>query len=126
MPGRVGSLFGLNPYSSTSLRRSSSAALFALRLRQKKRAAKIIRATETTGTTTATAMVPLVERPEEAAAAVEVDCAADSVALEDAMDEEPVSVGVAVDVTMTTVVPPVLLLETEETTVDSGVEVVDG
>ena len=71
-------------------------------------------------------MVPLVERPEEAAAAVEVDCAADSVALEDAMDEEPVSVGVAVDVTMTTVVPPVLLLETEETTVDSGVEVVDG
>jgi hypothetical protein len=44
-------------------------------------------------------MVPLVERPEEeAAAAVVDDCADESVALEVAMVEEPVSVGVAVDV----------------------------
>lgn len=63
MPGRVGSLFGLKPYSSTSLRRSSSAAFFAFRRRQRKIAAKTINATETTGTTTATAMVPPGDRP---------------------------------------------------------------
>lgn len=79
MPGRVGSLFGLNPYSSTSFRRSSSAAFLAFRLRQKKIAARIISATETTGTTTATAMVPLADRPWPDEAAV-VDNAAELVA----------------------------------------------
>lgn len=84
MPGSVGSLFGLKPYSSTSFRRSSSAALLALRLRQKKIAARMIKATETTGTTTATAMVPLGDKPPPPeAAAVADDNAAESVAVEE-------------------------------------------
>ena len=62
--GRVGSLLGLNPYSSTSLRRSSSASFRCLRFRQKKRAAITIKATATTGTTTATASLPPADRPE--------------------------------------------------------------
>lgn len=55
---------GLKPYSSTSFRRSSSAAFFPFHLRKKYRAAKTIMATDTTGTTTATAMVPPADRPE--------------------------------------------------------------
>lgn len=121
IPGRVGSLFGLNPYSSTSLRRSSSAALFALRLRQKKSSAKIINATETTGTTTATAIVPLGERPLELAAEVEVASAAESVALEEMVDEAPVLAAVWVDVITTTVVPCV-----DVNVVSWALEVVDG
>lgn len=46
----------------------------------------MINATETTGTTTATAIVPLGERPPELAAAVEVESAAESVALEEVID----------------------------------------
>ena len=114
-------MFGLNPYSSTSLRRSSSAALFALRLRQKKSSAKIINATETTGTTTATAIVPLGERPLELAAEVEVASAAESVALEEMVDEAPVLAAVWVDVITTTVVPCV-----DVNVVSWALEVVDG
>ena len=62
--GRVGSLLGLNPYSSTSFRRSSSASFRCLRFRQRKRAAITIKATATTGTTTATAILPPADRPE--------------------------------------------------------------
>jgi hypothetical protein len=62
-------------------------------------AAKTINATETTGTTTATAIVPLGERPPELAAPVDVARAAESVALEDVMDEAPVFSLGAVDVT---------------------------
>lgn len=114
-------MFGLNPYSSTSLRRSSSAALFALRLRQKKSSAKIINATETTGTTTATAIVPLGERPPELAAEVEVASAAESVALEEVVDEAPVLAAVWVDVITTTVVPCV-----DVNVVSWALEVVEG
>lgn len=64
-PGTEGSLFGLNPYSSTSLRRSSSASLLALRLLHHHIRTQIIRPTETTGTTTATAIVLPAESPEE-------------------------------------------------------------
>ena len=56
--GRVGSLLGLNPYSSTSFRRSSSASFRCFRRRHQKSAAKTISATPTIGTTTATAMRP--------------------------------------------------------------------
>ena len=62
--GRVGSLLGLNPYSSTSFRRSSSASFRWLRFRQRKSAAITIKATATTGTTTATAILPPADRPE--------------------------------------------------------------
>jgi hypothetical protein len=61
-------------------------------------ATKTINATETTGTTTATAIVPLGERPPELAAPVDVARAAESVALEDVMDEAPVFSLGAVDV----------------------------
>lgn len=63
--GSVGSLFGLNPYSSTSFLRISSASLRCFRLRQRKRAARTIKATATTGTTTATAILPPGVRLEE-------------------------------------------------------------
>ena len=63
--GSVGSLFGLKPYSSTSFLRSSSPSLRCFRLRHRKRAASTIKATATTGTTTATAILPPAERPEE-------------------------------------------------------------
>jgi hypothetical protein len=56
--GRVGSLFGLYPYSSTSFLRSSSASLRCFRFRHKKRPASTRRATATIGTTTATAIFP--------------------------------------------------------------------
>lgn len=65
MTGSVGSLFGLNPYSSTSFLRISSPSLRCFRLRQRKRAARTIKATATTGTTTATAILPPGDRPEE-------------------------------------------------------------
>jgi hypothetical protein len=61
--GRVGSLFGLNPYSSTSFLRNSSAFLRCFRLLQNHRPSKAMRATETIGTTTATAVVPAVLSP---------------------------------------------------------------
>jgi hypothetical protein len=72
--GMVGLLLGLNPYSSTSFRRSSSAFFCCLRLLHKKSRARTIRATLTTGTTTATAVFPPLDRPplpEE-----ELDCVA--------------------------------------------------
>lgn len=65
MTGSVGSLLGLNPYSSTSFLRISSPSLRCFRLRQRNRAARTIKATATTGTTTATAILPPAERPEE-------------------------------------------------------------
>lgn len=86
----------------------------------------MIRATDTTGTTTATAIVPLVDRPEEeAAAAVALESAAE-LPVEDAPVEALVGSTEAVEVTYTTVVPPLLLLEIEERTVVSGWEVVVG
>ena len=63
--GSVGSLLGLKPYSSTSFLLSSSPSLRCFRLRHRKRAASTIKATATTGTTTATAILPPAERPEE-------------------------------------------------------------
>lgn len=63
--GSVGSLFGLNPYSSTSFLRSSSASFRCVRFRQKKRATRTIKATATRGTTTATAIFPPGESPSE-------------------------------------------------------------
>ena len=85
MTGNVGSLLGLKPYSSTSFLRISSPSLRCFRFRQRKRAARTIRATATTGTTTATAILPPGERPEEleeevpaaAAIAVPLDLLAD-------------------------------------------------
>ena len=65
MTGKVGSLLGLKPYSSTSFLRNSSPSLRCFRLRQRKRAARTIKATAATGTTTATAILPPGERPEE-------------------------------------------------------------
>ena len=65
MTGSVGSLLGLKPYSSTSFLRISSPSLRCFRFRHRKRAARTIRATATTGTTTATAILPPGERPEE-------------------------------------------------------------
>src|SRR3954447_14041484 len=62
--GKVGSLFGLYPYSSTSFLLSSSASLRCFRFRQKNKPASTRRATATMGTTTATAIVPELERPE--------------------------------------------------------------
>lgn len=104
-------MFGLKPYSSTSLRRSSSAALFALRLRQKKIAARMIRATETTGTTTATAILPPSDSPPELGAAVAPDREAESVEVPVALDElvAEVADSVWVWVTTTTVDWPLLL-----------------
>lgn len=61
--GSVGSLLGLNPYSSTSFLRSSSASFRCFRLRQKKSAASTINATAATGTTTATAILLPGESP---------------------------------------------------------------
>lgn len=64
--GIVGSLFGLNPYSSTSFRRSSSSFFRCFRLLQKNIRARIMRATTATGTTTATAVFPAADRPPDA------------------------------------------------------------
>lgn len=57
--GSVGSSFGLNPYSSTSFLRASSAVFFALRFRQNQIPARSRRATATIGMTTAMAVFPL-------------------------------------------------------------------
>lgn len=61
--GSVGSLFGLKPYSSISLRRCSSWTFFCLRFLKNQIPAITRSATTTTGTTTATAVTPAVERP---------------------------------------------------------------
>lgn len=81
----------------------------------------MINATETTGTTTATAIVPLGERPPEPAAEVEVASAAESVALEEVVDVAPGLAAVWVDVITTTVVPWV-----DVNVVSWALEVVDG
>ena len=59
----MGSLFGLNPYSSTSFLLASSASLRCFRFLQKNRRARTIRATAAIGTTTATAILPLGDNP---------------------------------------------------------------
>jgi len=59
----VGSAFGLYPYSSTSFRLCSSASFLCFLLRQKKIPARTRRATAAIGTTTATAIFPLLFRP---------------------------------------------------------------
>lgn len=105
LPPRPGSLFGLKPYSSTSFRLSSSASLLALRRRHHQRRTQIIRATETTGTTTATAMVPPGESPWEPEDAAPVDVAVavpvDELVVEDSDIDPVVEVGAAVDVEVT-------------------------
>jgi hypothetical protein len=75
MAGSVGSLLGLNPYSSTSFLLSSSASFRCFRLRHKKRAASTSNATAATGTTTATAILPPAERPSDVLDAVVPDVA---------------------------------------------------
>lgn len=84
----VGSLFGLKPYSSTSFLLNSSASFLCFRLRHRKRAARTIKATAATGTTTATAIFPPGERPEpldvlgpEVVSAAEPDLDADDAEL---------------------------------------------
>lgn len=84
--GSVGSLLGLNPYSSTSFLRSSSASFRCFRLRQKKRATSTINATAATGTTTATAILPPGESPPELF--VEVADEVERAAAFDAVDDE--------------------------------------
>lgn len=86
--GRVGSLFGLNPYSSTSFLLNSSASFRCFRFRQRNKAARTIKATAATGTTTARAIFPPGERPEpfdvlapEVASAAESDLEADDLEL---------------------------------------------
>ena len=101
MAGSLGSLFGLNPYSSTSFLRSSSASFRCFLLRHKNRAASTINATAATGTTTATAIFPPGERPPES-----FDASAPKVARAAAPDEDEecfdvVLCGVPVDATKT-------------------------
>lgn len=88
--GSVGSLLGLNPYSSTSFLRSSSASFRCFRLRQKKSAASTINATAATGTTTATAILLPGESPPESFedGLGEVFRVAIDVLDEDCLDEE--------------------------------------
>jgi hypothetical protein len=59
----VGSLFGLNPYSSISFLRSSSEFFRAFRLLQNQIPSTMSIATTTTGTTTAIATFPPLDRP---------------------------------------------------------------
>ena len=92
--GNVGSLFGLNPYSSTSFRRSSSASFRCLRFRQRNSATITIKATATTGTTTATAILPPAERPELGVLLAAEVARAAAPELED-VDLEEVTLGIA-------------------------------
>ena len=87
--GKVGSLFGLKPYSSTSFLLNSSASFLCFRFRQRKRAAVTIKATATTGTTTATAILPPAERPEPVEA-LDPDDASAALVFEEAADLEVV------------------------------------
>lgn len=118
-PGPEGSLFGLNPYSSTSLRRSSSANLLALRLLHHHIRTQIIKPTETTGTTTATAIVLCADspEPEEAAALVARDVPDAEDVVEDALVVEEACVGGAVDV-ITTVFGGIDVVEVEDDEVE--------
>lgn len=96
----------------------------ALRLRQKKIAARISRATETTGTTTATAILPLSERPPELEASLALDRDGESVAVDVAL-EEPVleaADSVWVWVTTTTVDWPLLFVDVEVVNLSEVVE----
>jgi hypothetical protein len=96
----------------------------ALRLRQKKIAARMIRATETTGTTTATAILPLSERPPELDASLALDRDGESVAV-DVAPEEPVEEAadsVWVWVITITVDWPLLFVDVEVVTLSEVVE----
>lgn len=110
--GRVGSLLGLNPYSSTSLLRSSSASFRCFRFRQKKRPASTSNATTAIGTTTATAILaPGANPPELAAVALEVGREAGPCEVDEDFDVEELlevdavgkTAGVCVDVSTTVV-----------------------
>lgn len=140
--GRVGSSLGLKPYSSTSFLRSSSASFLAFRFLQQKSRAKIINATETTGTTTATAIVPPAESPLESLATSVDDGSGDAslvIVAEDAPFDDDASDGdgkEAVDVIITVVAPdgPPLVFVITDVTISSdvcdggagGVAVVEG
>lgn len=63
--GKRGSWLGLKRYSSISCFRSSSAIFLAFRFLHHHSRTRMIKATEATGTTTATAIVPAAERPPE-------------------------------------------------------------
>ncbi|KAL5333776.1 hypothetical protein BJX70DRAFT_380029 [Aspergillus crustosus] len=122
-PGKVGSPFGLNPYSSTSFLRSSSASFFALCLLQSHRPSRTNIATETTGTTTATAIVPPAERPESAPPVSVGEAVADDSIVEDAPPSPVVVLGVGVSVMVTVVV--VVPVVVSSFVVDVGSCVVD-
>lgn len=91
----------------------------------------MIKATETTGTTTATAIVPPAERPESLLVELAVPNAPDPLVVADESFAE-VWVGPAVEVNTTVVTCPVLPLVGDSvlisvvTIVDSGVDVVSG
>ena len=91
--GKVGSLFGLKPYSSTSFLLSSSASFLDLCLRQKNKATRTTKATAATGTTTAIAILPPGDSPPpDEEFEVEVASAAASLDLEAAGKEVVVSI----------------------------------
>jgi hypothetical protein len=112
-------LFGLNPYSSISFFRCSSALFRAFLFFQKNKSPTTSNAMATIGTTTATAIFPPCDKPPEApglstlfvvrGAAPEEE--EDDVEIEDSVNEDAGwGVGLAVDVTTTTEgvpVPPV-------------------
>lgn len=84
-------MLGLYPYSSTSLRRNSSASLRCFRFRHKKRRARTISATATIGTTTATAIFPPPVSPE-----LLLDPVGELVRVDEVFEEEELDVCVLV------------------------------
>jgi hypothetical protein len=86
--GKVGSWLGLNPYSSTSFLRSSSASFLCFLLRHRKIPSRTSNATTTIGITTAIAVLPPSDRPPEPA--VCPDAPLMGPALVDVDDEEVV------------------------------------
>jgi hypothetical protein len=125
--GRVGSLLGLYPYSSTSLRLNSSASLRAFRFLHKKSAARTSSVTATIGTTTATATTPPLLRPELPELLAPPCKPAVEDADEDEEDDEPVAtpagdVGCAVEVIKTVrVLPSCVMMEVDGVGVAIGV-----
>lgn len=90
----MGSLFGLKPYSSISFLRSSSEFFRAFRLLQNQIPSTMSIATTTTGTTTAIATFPPLDRPPdpflEALAVFDVRAAVDDEELDEVEDLDEV------------------------------------
>jgi len=122
----------LNPYSSTSFLRSSSASLRCFRFLQKKISASAIKATAAIGTTTATAIFPPPVRPDVAALLPVWTPAVAAPDVEEDDDESMLvpELGGAVDVmTITLVDPPsvgvrVRVITLGDSVVGGGVELV--